>query len=383
MTKSSDTEVPFLDYYRQHQIIPVAQSDRGSTAHLSRRSALYRQLGVGRSSIENRKVIEFGPGTGDNAVHIVSLRPSRLVLVDGNPYSIAALRAKKASGVLPEFCEIVESTILDFETTERFDVAICEGTMPGQKSPERFLKHVASFTGDHGTVITTAIGALSYLAEICRKALVPILTEGIDAHETKVARCVQFFAPHLTSLRGMTRSHEDWVLDNLLHPWTKFGLFNGDDAINALADEFHLVGSSPDFLQDWRWYKEISSSTKRNAEFAVGQYQKWAPYLLDYRVDPGTSLKEITLALTKEAEKCMLLEAALPAVPTAESYREFADVLQRIAALLWPHLPGTAKSIDDYLHGLTALLTLREMPDFGEFVTWLGRGTQYLSFERA
>mgnify|MGYP006176012067 CR=1 FL=1 len=48
-----------------------------------RRDSLYRVLGLPPSFVRGRSVIEFGPGSGHNALFTASLAPARYVLVDG------------------------------------------------------------------------------------------------------------------------------------------------------------------------------------------------------------------------------------------------------------------------------------------------------------
>lgn len=79
---------PYIDFYESHKIIPVNQDTTDFQKHIKRRNALYYQLGLIPGLINGKSVIEFGPGTGDNAMHTSSLSPARYVLVDGNSQSI-------------------------------------------------------------------------------------------------------------------------------------------------------------------------------------------------------------------------------------------------------------------------------------------------------
>src|SRR5437016_651290 len=79
---------PYIDFYESKKIIPVHQDTTDIEKHLQRRNALYYQLSLIPGWMTGRSVIEFGPGTGDNAIHTSSLSLSRYVLVDGNSESI-------------------------------------------------------------------------------------------------------------------------------------------------------------------------------------------------------------------------------------------------------------------------------------------------------
>jgi len=93
MSEMSDFDSPMLRYYGNHEIIPDHQSlpETNFLRHRFQRETLYRNLGVHFGSIAGKRVVEFGPGTGDNAMALASVVPSQLVLVDGNPSSIREL----------------------------------------------------------------------------------------------------------------------------------------------------------------------------------------------------------------------------------------------------------------------------------------------------
>ena len=98
------SERPYLDYYISNKIIPVRQDISQLESHLKRRSVLYHHLSIPPAAVRSQRVLEIGPGTGDNAIHTASLSPKAYVLVDGNPYSIAATR------IVPELAAGAEET---------------------------------------------------------------------------------------------------------------------------------------------------------------------------------------------------------------------------------------------------------------------------------
>ena len=85
-----------LEYYNQYRIIPVNQLVVTENYNLfkMRRVNLYSNLGIPLSLVTGKSVIEFGPGTGDNASVIFFFKPSKLDLVDGNTASINRLNTR-------------------------------------------------------------------------------------------------------------------------------------------------------------------------------------------------------------------------------------------------------------------------------------------------
>src|SRR5690349_11112791 len=140
------TERAYLDYYGQHGIIPVRQDTADMALHMARRRSLYRHLGLEPRAFRGSRVLEFGPGTGDNALFVASCSPESYVLVDANPASIRAIQEKLESGLLPRDRVVCrESDIRTFTSPTPFDVVLCEGVVGGQRDTEAFVEHVASF----------------------------------------------------------------------------------------------------------------------------------------------------------------------------------------------------------------------------------------------
>ncbi len=373
----------YLTYYGQHGIIPVRQDTSDLKLHLDRRSALYRQLGIPPLTFRSRYILEFGPGTGDNALFLASCAPSRCVLVDGNPASIQAVSEKVAAELLPrDIFECHGSDILDYVDARKFDIVLCEGVVPGQENPKAFLAHVASFASDGGIVVSTTMSAPSVLAEICRRIIKPILAEQTASGENLLDHLTSFFGPDLRSLAGMSRRHEDWVLDNILHPWPARMLFTIPEAIDSLEHDFDLLGTSPCFIQDWRWYKAIPRNQRTWNAIAREEYGRWAAYLLDYRIQPGDPMAMISSQLEDLCTTAVEIHDRMWHQNALNELSQFTECLQEIHDVTATPLPQTARAIADFLRGLNGLLEGDQKADFGSFRSWFGRGQQYVSFIR-
>ena len=125
---------PFLDFYGQNNIAPVREdSVPDLDLHLKRRAALYTLLHIPPNAVRGRRVLEVGPGSGDNAIYTASLNPASYTLMDANPRSLAEVEAKLAD---KQFAisrlvkvEVVESDFLEYRGADKFDLVICEGTI--------------------------------------------------------------------------------------------------------------------------------------------------------------------------------------------------------------------------------------------------------------
>ena len=377
------SERPYLSYYEEKGIIPVRQNTRELQVHLDRRQALYRHLGIQPLTLKGRRILEFGPGTGDNAQYIASCEPELYVLVDGNAASVKAISDKLQRGLLPsDRVEIQLSEITAYRDTRRFDVVLCEGVIPGQRDPGAFLAHVASFAGSDGLVVITAMSPIGLLAEACRRIVKAAFASRIHNQDDLLRSLVTFFEPDLLSLPGMSRLHEDWVLDNILHPWPMQCTFTIPEAIAALDGAFDLLGTSPSFIQDWRWYKAIPKANRTWNDVAREEYERWSGYFLDYRVNPVNSTAsfgarlEHLCALALDCQHRIWRENGIEDIP------RFLQHLAGIRETVAGGLPGTAASITGFMQGILDLSAGNKDADFGAFRYWFGRGQQYVSFVR-
>jgi len=376
---------PYLDYYIENKIIPVEQDLSDLALHLKRRSLLYYYLGIPPTAVRNRRVLEIGPGTGDNAVHTASLGPHTYVFVDGNPYSLNAVKKRCANpryflADVPNL-KLIETDFLLFNDEDRYDLVLSEGLVPGQKDSKAFLRHVSSFADRDGLIVTTTISATSLLAEICRRLIKPLLGARAKTSEQLFEQLETLFEPHLQTLPGRSRSAGDWVRDSILQPYPREFVFTIADAVDAIGKEFDLYASSPRFIQDFRWYKAAAVDGRTLNAVAIEQISLWSPLFIDYRLEPGDigrvdgiELEDKSLDILTRVHEAWVSHDIDMVRECVERIAEFGDGISRT-------IPRTAASIKDFVAGMKSLLA-GQPSHFGDFSSWFGRGQQYISFLR-
>jgi len=375
-----------LDFYRRHGISPVRQDIRDLDAHFARRAALYRHLGILPKFLLGRTVLEIGPGSGFNSVYTASLGPSRYVMVEANPRGIADIG--RLFSDYPEFAERIEvvSAMADHYTSaEPFDFVFCEGllALAGVPDPQRLLYRVAENTAPGGVLVITCIDAVSDLSETLRRFVAQLIIDPARDLTEHVRVLLPILGPHLSSLAGMNRRHDDWIIDNLLNPASIGPLLSIPDAVSALAGEFDVFGASPRFLTDWRWYKAIVGDGGRFNELALEAYWANVHNLLDYRevwpprdpidnqrlYDACATVRGAVREYERERDRSIIgvvLDGLDTIVASVRSFsRATSDALAEVrAALAQPVLDTSAVAASR------------------GFGPWFGRGQQYLSFSR-
>jgi SAM-dependent methyltransferase len=372
---------PFLDFYGAQNISPVAQDISDLDRHFQRRGSLYRSLGIPPLYVRDRSVIEFGPGSGHNALYTQHLGPRRYVMVDANVRGIEETRAL-LERVQPGKAnyEIVHALIEEFESAERFDLVLAEGLVPFQMDPSAFIRHIARSAGENAVLVVTCADAPSILGEVGRRLIAYRLAGPGVTERERLARLVPVFTPHLATLGGMSRSVEDWIYDNILNPFVgrTFGI---DEAIEALGDEFDVYGSSPEFIVDLRWYKQLYGAERQFNENARIAYLENMINFLDYRVTVPAHDAKLGIAIRDLSRAAYATMQAIEASGGRRSTAEAAPGIREIARHAVSS-PATARALNE----LAAFLEDDSLRDtdaaLGEFASYFGRGTQYLSFIR-
>ena len=122
--------------------------------HFQNRAALFHHLGLIPSLFKGKKILEFGPGSGQNSLLTTSHEPSRYVFVEGNPTAIEDIQACYSKyPVFQKLIHIEHSLFQDFCSDELFDAVFCERALKypyspipsGKNKTVPILKHIASF----------------------------------------------------------------------------------------------------------------------------------------------------------------------------------------------------------------------------------------------
>jgi SAM-dependent methyltransferase len=369
-------ERPFVDFYRKHGISPVAQDISDLDRHYERRDSLYRLLGIPPRFVAERDVIEFGPGSGYNAIATASYGPRRYVFVDANPTGIGRLRELFVEHAPDLRIEIVDSLIERYESEERFDLVICEGVIPFQHEPKAFARHVARSAKPGGVISLTTIDAASFMGDLGRRLLADKLVSPALAAPQRVELLAPIFRAQLAGLAGMSRPVEDYLYDNIVQPLHGH-MFSIADAIAALEGTGDFYGSSPQFVTELRWFKTLYAEARDFNARAIDAYRRNVANLLDSRVTLAPHEPEVGDALLALADEIYRLMQAFEASGAAT----MDQIASRVAALADTVAPLSAPTRAALAELAEALASprLEALPN-GSFASYFGRGMQYVSF---
>ncbi len=161
-----------LDFYIQNGISPVHYVTGTLREHFERRASLYRSLGLLPLSVRGARVLEVAVGSGQNSLHLASLRPQSLTLVEPNPTGIREIRKLYAETKVPNTAPtLVESTLQYYQPAAKFDVVICENWLGSAPHERALLRKLTGMVDRDGMMVVTTQPPVGLLSNFLRRAL--------------------------------------------------------------------------------------------------------------------------------------------------------------------------------------------------------------------
>ncbi len=269
--------ITHLDYYREHGISPVRYSGT-KEQHFQRRASLYRSLRLPPLAFRGSRVLEVAAGTGQNAEYLASLNPAYLEIVEPN-YTEALREVLTRTKI--DSCTV--TTLEEMSEREPFDIVICENWLGLPEVEAGLLDKLAAMVAPDGVLVLTCVHPQGFYPNQLRRKIAARLINDSMSFEEKTATLVQAFETHLATLKAMTRSHRDWVQDQLLNPAVENILLTFPMLIEKLGKDFTILGTSPEFYQEYRWFKELHGEQRQFNKFAGYDYDSYKSFFADYR----------------------------------------------------------------------------------------------------
>lgn len=369
------TEKPYLDFYAKQGAQLVSRDVGDKDKYFRARESLYIALGISPALLKGKSVIEFGPGTGHNALYTDWLGPSRFVLVDGGSEILAASEERLvANGSQRVEREFICSSFEEYNSTELFDLVIAEGCIPNQEFPVDLFKKLQRHVKPGGLMVFTTVSCVSWLSEIVRR----LAKNSIDSSNISINEHVSLLIPkfkdHFDALKNMARTPEEWILDNLFQPLGKGEFFTIPDALNSLSKEFIVSGTAPVFTKEWTWYKDVEESNiDRNVRLVEAYFNNVLNFVDRRMVIPSHSQelgKQIEqIASNVWSQVCRIENGEI------DLWNEIFQSLTQLSLLIATEAPHTSKSIDEAVKWIKGGLQEKQLM---YFPSWWGRGQQHV-----
>lgn len=374
-----------LTFYQTNEVSPVLQDVADAKKHLVRRESLYRSLGLPSTFFRDRTVLEIGPGSGQNSLHVASSMPSSLTLVEPNKSGVIQIEKSfgewKFEHIKPQIVQETAQVFLE-SNVKKFDIAIAEcwlGNTPQGKSIIRGMKNSLN---PGGVIVLTSSPHIGLLANALRSLLgYRITCDPALRFEEKVKRLLGAFGSHLNTLQGMSRFYEDWIIDVLLNPGALTEFISPVDLISLLQD-LELLGTYPRICESWTWYKDFKSADLNFDNQWVENYWRRSHNFLD----TGTPIDSTcdSIANHQLDNFCKIFIDRVVAIrehdqPDSESL----SILESVKELIPKQNEFVSDAFCEFLQVYsTQNISISDVSEMKVFGRWFGRELMYMTFIR-
>lgn len=379
-----------VDFYDSNEIIPVQQL--GTTKQQERaRTLLYNQLGLPPVALAGANVLEVGPGTGQNAIHLSSYELRSLLLVEPSVEGYRSCCNLLSNGQFQSNTKIINETLEQFRTNDikTYDIVFCEGLVgsSGYRLPQNLLDDLASCVRRGGSLIITCEDEIGYLSETLRRYMARLL---IDRHDVGITFRQQlqflrpYFGPHLRTFTGSyKRRPDDWIADVILSPALDQPFLSIQDGLTLLHNEFKVIGTSPRIAADMTYYK-VAAAMDENFENSsiLNAYKTNIVNFLDYRISPCSHDQSVGSGTAKICTEVTELVKDRSVGSLAEKF-EVVDKLAELRDLLPVEYHLTKETLVEWIDVLLDdQLTVEKFLYRKKLGSWFGRCQTYIHLAR-
>jgi 2-polyprenyl-3-methyl-5-hydroxy-6-metoxy-1,4-benzoquinol methylase len=379
-----------LEFYREHQITPVRYDLSDMDAHLERRYSLYTKLGLLPLAFKGANVLEIAAGTGHNSLYVANQMPSAFTLLEPNEVAIEYIQKAYASFTKPHTTpKVICSKVEDYSPESKFDIVLCENWLGTSRHELSLMQKISEFVSFNGVLVVTTISPVGFVPNVLRRLISAYLSPVNQSFAERTEALTAAFGSHLETMVAMTRSHVDWVQDNMINP-AYFGLcLSIPFLLEKLGDRFEAVQTFPVIAEDWRWFKGLYGSERKFNEHFLTEYWKKSHNFLDYREPAMPGKVEVNAMLEKKAVQ--LLEAVashedihVNNADTSASIKEILTILDDFITLLPSHLDSAIRGLSEARNLISnpRLISIESVKNMSDFCGLFGRETVYVSLTR-
>ena len=379
-----------VEFYDANSIIPVHQG--GSLGEQQRaRRILYHQLGLTNVAFSGSRVLEIGPGTGQNAIHLSETGISELVLLEPSREGYRCcelLREQSRFG-----CEVtvINLPVEKLEVGEygQFDIVICEGLIgsSGYEDPKELIDRISCLVRSGGSLILSAEDEVGYLSEFLRRMWAHIVLGENGRAATlnsQIEALHPYFEGHLEAFSGSyKRKAQDWIADVILSPALDRPLVSLETLLGILERQFWLISTAPRMCAELTYYKVAAAeSTEFENSSAIKAYRENIHNFLDYRIEPIALSSELRDKVERYCRNIVEL-VRQPEEDLTYWTDKVISLLERLEQLLPQHFSQLKVSLREWVAILEAeSVTVEEFSRKRYLAGWYGRCQTYIHFTK-
>lgn len=191
---------------------------------------------------------------------------NKIELVEANPKGIEDMKNLfNQEKISTNRYKIHECKIEEFINKKKYDIIIAEGFIHAISNAKEVIEKLCDMLKEGGIVVITCMDKFGMFVEEIKRLVVNVVTKDINDYDEKVIEYTKFFEPQFSKLKGMSRSVEDWVKDDMLNPaFYNECILSIGDAINIFPKDFYILGTSQKIFTDYSWYKDLNYNERKN-----------------------------------------------------------------------------------------------------------------------
>lgn len=255
-----------FDYYENKEIRPT-YADFKDKEQLNKydqqRRDFFFKLNLPHTFFKDKKVIEFGPDTGENAL-IFAKWGSKLCLVEPNLKAHDYINKYFKNYELTESIEkLISKSLSDFSTFDKFDIVVAEGFIYTIKPNVTWIQKAKECLNDDGLFIFSFYDYYGGYIELLQKAIYNVVNRSKQIN-TKGIELAKYIFTNKWECVGHTRTINSWFMDVIENPFVRLKYFI--DPITLMQEmfqhEMRLYSSWPitKFPNSVNWIKKNTTS---------------------------------------------------------------------------------------------------------------------------
>ena len=274
---------------------------------------------------------------------------------------------------------LYQTMIEDYVPKRKYDIIIAEGFLPCVSNKAEIVKKIGAMLAEHGIVVTTCMDEMGLFIEQLKRLVGNILVKDLPKYEDKVNRLVEVFEPQLKLLRGVSRSVEDWVQDQLLCPTINLPeLLSLKDAIELFGEDYEVLGSSPNMFTDYSWYKDVQYPYKESykEQFAKKRHNLLVAGTEESMCEANDN--EVLNSSVIEIRKHCILYEETAGEKSVERVANLLEELRRECCFLDDGFKEYLLETETILSKIISKRKI-DFTDYPAFMKMFGRSQQYIS----